>query len=119
MFACLLALSSAAPSNRDIAYSKLHRQSIISTPKNGVIEMDRIFSKYGMQKPEGLADAAVAEKVAMGGSTTINEKSATGSGKSQGTAVASSVKDNTEYVCPVSIGGQTLNLNVDTGSSDV
>jgi len=118
----LLATSSAAPSNRDAAYSKAHRQSILSTPRIGVIALDHTFSKYGLRKPDGLAEAATAERLAIPGPTTVNEKVATpygGYGQDKGDVVATQVNNDIEFVCPVTIGGQTLNLNVDTGSSDL
>lgn len=36
-----------------------------------------------------------------------------------GTITASPSQYDSEYLCPVSIGGQTLNLDFDTGSSDL
>lgn len=36
-----------------------------------------------------------------------------------GTVTASPEQYDSEYLCPVTIGGQTLNLDFDTGSSDL
>lgn len=36
-----------------------------------------------------------------------------------GTVTASPEEYDSEYLCPVTIGGQTLNLDFDTGSSDL
>lgn len=37
---------------------------------------------------------------------------------SVGTVSATDVQNDTEYLCPVTIGGQNLNLDFDTGSAD-
>ncbi|KAK4696137.1 hypothetical protein P7C71_g1735, partial [Lecanoromycetidae sp. Uapishka_2] len=119
IFTYLLASASAAPASRDIAYSKVHRQAILSTPKNGVIALAQTYEKYGVQKPDGLTAAATAERLAIPGPAVVNEKVATAYGKNTGETVATEVNDNIEFVVPVTVGGQTLNLNVDTGSSDL
>ena len=36
-----------------------------------------------------------------------------------GTVTANPTQYDSEYLCPVSIGGQTVNLDFDTGSSDL
>jgi len=75
--------------------------------------------------PAGTSDAAVGlSRVAVSttGGAPIHEKITTpkppGSPGS-GTAIdaATPVKYDAEYLCPVLIGWQTLNLNFDTGSS--
>jgi aspergillopepsin I len=38
---------------------------------------------------------------------------------SSGTVTATPEQYDAEYLCPVSIGGQTLNLDFDTGSADL
>lgn len=119
IFTCLLALSSAAPSNRNIAYSKVHRQSILSTPKSGVRVLAQAYEKLGLKKPDGLAAAATAERNAIPGPAVANEMVATKYGKNSGKVAATEVNNDIEFVVPVTIGGQTLNLNVDTGSSDL
>ena len=116
----LLGSCLAAPKNRDIAYSKVHRQSILSGPKNGVTAMNKVFSKYHMTKPDELASAVANEKISIGANpSTTNEKVANGYGHESANVVATPVNDNTEYVCPVTVGGQTLNLMIDTGSTDL
>ena len=49
----------------------------------------------------------------------VNEKLAAASGSGTGEVTATPEAHNAEYLCPVTIGGQTLNLDVDTGSSDL
>ena len=39
--------------------------------------------------------------------------------RQDGSATASPDPDNVEYLVPVTVGGQTLNLDFDTGSADL
>lgn len=64
------------------------------------IQLANAFRKYGKPVPEHVAAAAA---------------SATTSGRVPATPEASDVA----YLCPVNIGGQTLNLDFDTGSADL
>jgi hypothetical protein len=49
---------------------------------------------------------------------TVVEKAAAAAQQS-GTVTANSYNGDSEYLCPVSVGGTTLNLDFDTGSSDL
>lgn len=63
---------------------------------NGPLAYAKAYKKFGKTMPEDLA-AAIS-----------------------GTVVASPEDAyDSEYLCPVNIGGQTLNLDFDTGSSDL
>lgn len=75
------------------------------------------FQKYGWTAPvrtkENIDTNAALPKV--------NEKVAasSGSGSGSGSVAATPEEHNAEFLCPVTIGGQTLNLDIDTGSSDL
>ena len=120
-FACLLVSTFATPVKRDGSYSKSFRQAVAPKLRNGVIELDRTFRKYGIASPQALSDAVTEQKNAIVGGTNAvtNEKVATGGGHGSGSVVANPMLHNSQYLSPVTIGGQTMNLDVDTGSSDL
>ena len=60
--------------------------------------MMHTYMKYGKAPPADVARAAAV---------------------SPGTVPANPEQFDSSYLCPVSIGGQTLNLDFDTGSSDL
>ncbi|KAA8907996.1 aspartic endopeptidase Pep1 [Sphaerosporella brunnea] len=71
----------------------------ISNPnykRNGTRALQKAYAKYGITK--GL----VSVQSSVGGDVTATPES-----------------DDNEYLCPVTIGGQTLNLDFDSGSSDL
>lgn len=72
---------------------------------NGVIATARTYLKFGIPLPDDVKSAL----------TRIRSKRSTGS------ATSSSVDEDVEYITPVSIGtpAQILNLDFDTGSSDL
>ena len=120
-FTCLLALTFATPVKRDGGYSKIFRQAIAPNLRNGVMELDRTFRKYGIASPQALSDSATEQKnaIASGSAIVANEKVATSGGEGAGSVVANPMLHDSEYLSLVKIGGQTLNLDVDTGSADL
>ena len=79
-----------------------------------MIAVDRTYRKYGITPPGSQEDVANTAPA------TTNEKATTGgSGTGVGDVSATAGTHNSEYLCPVTIGGQTLYLDVDTGSSDL
>ncbi|KAK4233763.1 aspartic peptidase domain-containing protein [Achaetomium macrosporum] len=76
--------------------------------RNGPIQLARIYHKYGVPLPDDLK-AAVARIRGHAGK------------RSTGSAQTNPEKNDVEYLTPVSIGtpGQVLNLDLDTGSSDL
>lgn len=65
---------------------------------SGPSAMAKTYAKYGKAVPPVIAAAAA---------------------NNDGTVAANPEEYDSEYLCPVSIGGQTLNLDFDTGSSDL
>ena len=120
-FACLLASTFATPVKRDGSYSKIFRQAVAPNLRNGVTELDRTFRKYGIASPQALSDAATEQKNAIvGGSNAVtNEKVAAVGGHDSGSVVANPNLHNSEYLSQVTIGGQAMNLDIDTGSADL
>ena len=83
--------------------------------------LDRAYRKYGIHPPQGLSEAATQQKNAIAGSSAsiANEKVAVGGGSGTGSVVANPMLHDQEYLSPVVVGGQSLNLDVDTGSADL
>ena len=118
---CLLASTFAAPAKRDGSYSKVFRQAIAPNQRNGVMSLDRTYRKYGIASPQALSDLATQQKnaIASGSATITNEKVTASAGTGSGSVVANPMLHDQEYLSPVTIGGQTLNLDIDTGSADL
>jgi len=95
--AALLAISAAAPtkSNTFSVGQVIKNPGII---KSGPAAMAAPFIKYGKTMPAEVALAAAT---------------------ADGTVVATPTEYDSEYLCPVVIGGETLQLDFDTGSSDL
>lgn len=85
------------------------------------MELDRAFRKYGIASPQALSDAVTQQRnaIASGSAPVTNENVATSGGKGSGSVVANPMLHDNEYLSPVTIGGQTMNLDVDTGSADL
>ena len=65
---------------------------------SGPAAMAKTYAKYGKAVPDVIAAAAA---------------------NNDGTVEADPQQYDSEYLCPVTVGGQTLNLDFDTGSSDL
>lgn len=76
------------------------KQSVPVKGKTGVQKLAAVYAKYGKTAPENVRVAA-----ANGGGT--------------GSVTATPESGDTEYLCSVDVGGQTLNLDFDTGSADL
>ena len=120
--ALLVVSSSAAPAGGDS--SKLSRVPTGNTQtKNGVLQVQKVYRKYGWPMPPGLNDAADAakEKIAdsSGVSSGVQKIAQQQNQGTVGSITAIPQQHNSEYLCPIVIGGQSMNLNIDTGSSDL
>lgn len=117
-FTVLLSSISAAPHGGSY---KIHRRAVASGPKNGVMVLEKAYRRRNWTPPEGLG-AAVAfheDVVANPVHSTIKEDVAIGGGGTgSGTVTAKAYGTNTEYLCPVQIGEQIFNMDLDTGSAD-
>ncbi|KAK3309343.1 aspartic peptidase domain-containing protein [Chaetomium strumarium] len=76
--------------------------------RSGPLQLAKIYRKYGVPLPEDLKAAVARIRREMGKRST-------------GSVVTKPEKNDVEYLAPVSIGtpGQVLNLDLDTGSSDL
>jgi aspergillopepsin I len=71
-------------------------QSVPKPYQAGPVALANAFLKYNQEVPENIAAAAA-----------------------DGSVAATPEQYDAEYLCPVTIGGQTLNLDFDTGSADL
>ena len=112
------------PSQKD---DKVHRAlNTNAHMKNGVVAFRKSYQKYGWKLPhdvsEGLKDSTGVEtnsKVATSDGSDPSSEPAKGHGGGTGKVDTFLANENSEYLCPVTIGGQTLHMNLDTGSSDL
>ena len=92
-------LASAKPIPQDGARTGFTINEAVPKPfQAGPMVLMNALSKYGASISQDVVDAAAA---------------------SQGSVTATPEQYDAEYLCPVTIGGQTLNLDFDTGSADL
>ncbi|CAM1510904.1 Fc.00g084170.m01.CDS01 [Cosmosporella sp. VM-42] len=131
LFLGLLALVSAAPSNIHKRSFKVERvRNCNFTGRNGPRALAKAYRKRGVPLPQGLKDALEAQKANKIGRRHHrhhNGKDAVGdalnaakNSTQQTGSVTTTPEDNdVEYLSPVVIGGQKVNMDFDTGSSDL
>ncbi|KAA6412873.1 MAG: aspergillopepsin I [Lasallia pustulata] len=93
-----LSMVSAGPIEKRGSTFTIHESVPKSQYKSGPQALANVYSKYGVAVPEAVAQAAA---------------------NNDGTVTATPQQYDSEYLCPVTVGGQTLNLDFDTGSSDL
>lgn len=81
------------------------------TGPNGAAAMRKVFRKYNFVVKE---DFAGYSRVAAGNTT-----SAAAGGNQTGSVAANPEQNAALFLSPVNVGGQTLNLDFDSGSSDL
>jgi hypothetical protein len=103
--AAIISLTSAAPTaeTKDFSVTQVRNPHYV---RNGAAALAKAYRKYGAPLPDYLTQAL---------NHTYTKRATTGS------AVTTPEEYDTEYLTPVSIGtpAQTLNLDFDTGSSDL
>jgi aspergillopepsin I len=74
--------------------------------RNGTAAMLKAYKKFGLKPTQQFSDSFINE-------ITASWK------RQDGTVTASPDPNNVEYLVPVSIGGEKLNLDFDSGSADL
>ncbi|KAL8953373.1 MAG: hypothetical protein Q9222_000750 [Ikaeria aurantiellina] len=109
-FLILSSAASAAPAQTQGKSFKVQRRQVpgSSTP-NGAAALGRAYRKYGWTLPEALGNSKIqAPKVL-----------AAGKEDEEGTVKATPEEGDASFLSPIKVGGQTLMMNFDTGSSDL
>ena len=96
----LISLVSAVPLDLEKRGASFKLDQTVQKPfiLSGPSAMAKTYAKYGQPVPAVIAAAAASN---------------------DGTVTADPEEYDAEYLCPVSVGGTTLNLDFDTGSSDL
>lgn len=96
----LVSLVSAVPLDLEKRGAAFRLDQTVRKPSilSGPAAMAKTYAKYGKPVPEVIAAAAA---------------------NNDGTVTADPEEYDSEYLCPVSVGGTTLNMDFDTGSSDL
>lgn len=101
-FAGLASLTVASPVANMQKRAGGFRVNQVAVPRtakrNGAAAMQKALLKYGKEVPTKISAAAASVS---------------------GTVEATPEEDDSEYLCPVDVGGTTLNLDFDTGSADL
>ncbi len=93
-----LSMVSAGPIEKRGSTFTIHQNVPKTSYKSGAQALASVYGKYGVPVPKDVAQAAAND---------------------DGTVTATPQQYDSEYLCPVTVGGQTLNLDFDTGSSDL
>ena len=121
-FNLLLAPIFAAPSKGIGTSYKIPRHAVESGPKNGVMILEKAYRRRNWTPPKDLSTAVVFNEdvAATPVDSEIKEDvAAGGGGPDTATITAKPYGTHTEYLCPVRIGEQTFNMDLDTGSADL
>ena len=96
----LVSLVSAIPHDLEKRGAAFKLDQTVPKPfiLSGPSAMAKTYAKYGKPVPDVIAAAAASN---------------------DGTVAANPEEYDSEYLCPVTVGGTTLNLDFDTGSSDL
>lgn len=83
--------------------------------------MGKAYRKFGISLPETSSAPPPEELESTTGSIVENPKNlaATGGGQSSSDVSAAAEEGDAEFLSPVTIGGQTVTMDFDTGSSDL
>ena len=95
----IVSLASATPIRRAKQAITIH-QDVPKPFTPGPVSLLKTYQKFGADCPADVQSAAAAAAA-------------------DGSVTATPEQYDSEYLCPVTIGGQTLNLDFDTGSADL
>ena len=127
--ALLLLLTSttyAAPTSSTGEWFKVHKVATGSyKSQTGNLAIYNTYRKHGWEVPDGLSQAAATtwDKITQpdyqAGPLPEDKSVVLSGGNVVGSVTVQPDQAQSEYLAPVTIGGQTLMLDLDTGSSDL
>ncbi|KAL0466415.1 penicillopepsin [Neurospora intermedia] len=138
IFSVLLSLVVAVPlTKRSFKVERVRNPNFKG--RNGPRELLKAYRKYRMPVPQPLLDAMnnqmngttptitsitqtdtdTSESESLRLDATGGSSTAPAAGTATGAVTATPEQDDVEYLAPVTIGGQTINLDFDSGSSDL
>lgn len=136
IFSVLLSLVVAVPlTKRSFKVERVRNPNFKG--RNGPRELLKAYRKYRMPVPQPLLDAMnnqsngttptttsitqadTSESESLRLDATGGSSTAAAAGTATGAVTATPEQDDVEYLAPVTIGGQTINLDFDSGSSDL
>ena len=88
---------------------------------SGVAAMGKAYRKFGIPLPE-TSSAPLSKELESRASSNVEgpqSLAATGGGQPSSGVIATAEEGDAEFLSPVTIGGQTVNMDFDTGSSDL
>jgi aspergillopepsin I len=84
--------------------------------RNGTASLLKAYKKFNLTPSQEFSDSFLAE---LQGSNFKKQRSVGNARRQDGSVTASPDPNDVEYLVSVSIGGQNLNLDFDTGSADL
>jgi hypothetical protein len=99
-------LATPTPNLQKRSFTHVVKRRVSTSPNAGTNALLKTFHKFGLKNPPNVA-----------ANTTGTTSNAAATEK--GSVDANPQQNDSEYLSPVVIGGQTLNLDFDTGSSDL
>ena len=112
---CTVALSSPIPHQQKKRSFKVSRIRQRDFAPDGTVALRKSYTKFGIAGYGFVPELDVSSDLIP--FSELDAASGTGSGG--GSVAASSSQNDAEFLSPVSVGGQTLVMNFDTGSSDM
>ncbi|KAL8782517.1 MAG: hypothetical protein Q9213_005320 [Squamulea squamosa] len=111
---CFTSAVVAAPTQMGKRSFKIQTRRISArSVGGGAAELDKVYRKYGWEVP-----TAVSSKVSTHQSLALGDPVKPGDDK-QGDVPATPEEGDASFLSPISVGGQPLMMNFDTGSSDL
>jgi Eukaryotic aspartyl protease len=115
LFGLLVALVAAVPASlpsqqlrkRSFKVERFRNPNFVK--RDGTAALAKAYRKYGIAMPEELIASL----------NKFNDANTTVSQEGEGNVTATEILGGVEFVSPVQIGGQTINMDFDSGSSDL